>query len=335
MNLTSPSQVKAWCIEHDFHPNKTLGQNFLIDRNILEAIVDAGLDGVAQDEPILEIGPGLGVMTQELLRRGHDVIAIEKDTFLSQGLEERVRSEAAKGGRLVVVTADALDVIGPRAKERGPRDDAQELGANGNSTIPQFHNSTIPQYLISNLPYQAGTRILLEMVQARRMKSMTVLLQTEVAERLAAKEGGRDRSLAGVWAQLDYDVSIVRKVGANCFWPRPEVGSSVAKLVRHERNASLDDEERKIFHSITKQAFAHRRKQLGTIFKGQGARAKERGPRVEGQGPRVEGQEMSETLNSQLSTFNSQLSTLMQRRPEQLSIDEWILLAKGMKNGDD
>ncbi len=121
--------------------------------------------------------------------------------------------------------------------------------------------------MISNLPYQAGTRILLDLVKARQLQSMTVLVQTEVAERLAAREGSKARGLAGVWAQLDYDVRIVRKVSASCFWPRPEIGSSVVRLDRHDRNLALSDEERKLFHRLTKQAFEHRRKQLGSIFK--------------------------------------------------------------------
>ena len=121
--------------------------------------------------------------------------------------------------------------------------------------------------MVSNLPYQAGTRILLELVQRREIPSMTVLVQTEVAERLAAGPGSKTRGLAGVWAQLDYDVKIVRKVSASCFWPRPEIGSSVVRLTRHDRNASVSQEERKLFHRLTKQAFEHRRKQLGSIFK--------------------------------------------------------------------
>ena len=191
MNLTSPSQVKAWCIENGFHPNKVLGQNFLIDRNALEAIVDVGLASVAKDSgaAILEIGPGLGVLTEEILKRGCSVTAVEKDPILAARL-------------------------------------AESLG-----------------------------------------KSMTVLVQTEVAERLAAKEGSKTRGLAGVWAQLDYDVKIVRKVAASCFWPRPEIGSSVVTLIKHDRNVALSDRERDIFHRLTKKAFEHRRKQLGSIFK--------------------------------------------------------------------
>ena len=245
MNLTSPSQVKAWCIEHDFHPNKTMGQNFLIDRNALVAIVDAGLDGVPAGAPVLEIGPGLGVLTEEMVARGHPVVAIEKDPVLA----DRLAAEGIAG--LTVLAGDALD---PRVRAAA----REKLLASADAARLT---------MVSNLPYQAGTRILLELVRQRALARMTVLVQTEVAERLAAKEGSKVRGLAGVWAQLDYDVAIVRKVAASCFWPRPAIGSTVVTLVRHDRNAALTDAARDLFHRLTKQAFEHRRKQLGTIFK--------------------------------------------------------------------
>ena len=245
MNLTSPSQVKAWCIEHDFHPNKTMGQNFLIDRNALVAIVDAGLDGVPAGAPVLEIGPGLGVLTEEMVARRHPVVAIEKDPVLA----DRLAAEGIAG--LTVLTGDALD---PRVRAAAH----EKLLASSDAARLT---------MVSNLPYQAGTRILLELVRQRALARMTVLVQTEVAERLAAQEGSKVRGLAGVWAQLDYDVAIVRKVAASCFWPRPAIGSTVVTLVRHDRNAALTDAERDLFHRLTKQAFEHRRKQLGTIFK--------------------------------------------------------------------
>ena len=248
MNLTSPSQVKAWCIENGFHPNRVLGQNFLIDRNALEAIVDAGLAGVVKDSgaTILEIGPGLGVLTEEILKRGCSVTAVEKDPVLAARLVESLGNPP----NLSVVKADALDWIEDAAGENGETCSAQTFDA-----------------MVSNLPYQAGTRILLELVQRREIPSMTVLVQTEVAERLAAKEGSKTRGLAGVWAQLDYDVKIVRKVAASCFWPRPEIGSSVVTLTRHNRNVALAAKERDVFRRLTKKAFEHRRKQLGSIFK--------------------------------------------------------------------
>lgn len=245
MNLTSPAQVKAWCLANGFHPNKVLGQNFLIDRNALEAIVDAaGLP--AADARVLEIGPGLGVLTEELLRRGATITAIEKDPVLAARLADALGNPPA----LTVVAGDALDCIKAGTCDGFP-------------------------FLVSNLPYQAGTRILLELIQRvapipapQPPEVLVVLVQTEVADRLAAGPGSKTRGLAGVWAQLDYDVKAVRKVAASCFWPRPEIGSTVVKLVRHHRNDALDPAARALFHRLTKQAFEHRRKQLGAIFKG-------------------------------------------------------------------
>ena len=254
MNLTSPSQVKAWCIEHDFHPNKVLGQNFLVDRNALEAIVDAA--ALPPGARVLEIGPGLGVLTEEMLRRGFAVTAVEKDPVLAERLAEALGNPP----NLTVRAGDALDLIKDGACDGFPA-------------------------LVSNLPYQAGTRILLELTQritggtrpcasescasAGAPETAVVLVQTEVAERLAAGPGSKVRGLAGVWVQLDYDVQLVRAVKAACFWPRPEVGSTVVRLTRHHRNDALSPDWRACFRRITKQAFEHRRKQLGAIFKGQ------------------------------------------------------------------
>ena len=251
MNLTSPSQVKAWCIDHGFHPNKVLGQNFLVDRNALEAIVDAA--ALPPGARVLEIGPGLGVLTEEMLRRGYAVTAIEKDPVLAERLAEALGNPP----NLVVRAGDALDLIKEGACDGFPA-------------------------LVSNLPYQAGTRILLELTQrmggtrscasesgaSAAPETAVVLVQTEVAERLAAGPGSKARGLAGVWVQLDYDVQLVRAVKASCFWPRPEVGSTVVRLTRHHRNDARFPEWRARFRQITKQAFEHRRKQLGAIFKG-------------------------------------------------------------------
>ena len=253
MNLTSPSQVKAWCIEHDFHPNKVLGQNFLVDRNALEAIVDAA--ALPAGARVLEIGPGLGVLTEEMLRRGFAVTAVEKDPVLAERLAEAFGNPP----NLTVRAGDALDLIKDGSCDGFPA-------------------------LVSNLPYQAGTRILLELTQrtggtrpcasessapAGAPETAVVLVQTEVAERLAAGPGSKVRGLAGVWVQLDYDVQLVRAVKAACFWPRPEVGSTVVRLTRHHRNDARTPDWRARFRQITKQAFEHRRKQLGAIFKGQ------------------------------------------------------------------
>jgi 16S rRNA (adenine1518-N6/adenine1519-N6)-dimethyltransferase len=251
MNLTSPSQVKDWCIRNGFHPNKVLGQNFLIDKNALDSILDAALiPESSRVEPnetplptkTLEIGPGLGVLTEGLLERGCTVTAIEKDPVLADRLKESLGNPE----RLTVLKGDALDYIKDGSCDGFP-------------------------LMVSNLPYQAGTRILIELIDRigrfEAPETIVVLVQTEVAERLAASEGSKVRGLAGVRVQFDYDVQIVRKVAASCFWPRPEIGSSVVKLTRHARNIDFSEEERAVFRRLTKKAFEHRRKQLGSIFK--------------------------------------------------------------------
>ena len=247
MNLTSPSQVKDWCIKNGFHPNKVLGQNFLIDKNALDSILDAAMppeDGkVADSVSVLEIGPGLGVLTEGLLERGCRVTAIEKDPVLADRLKESLGNPE----NLTVMKGDALDYIKDGACDGFP-------------------------LMVSNLPYQAGTRILIELIDRigrfEAPETIVVLVQTEVAERLAAKEGSKTRGLAGVRVQFDYDVQIVRKVAASCFWPRPEIGSTVVKLVRHHRNDDVGEDVRRKFKWLTKRAFEHRRKQLGSTFKG-------------------------------------------------------------------
>lgn len=255
MNLTSPSQVKDWCISNGFHPNKVLGQNFLIDKNALDSILDAALisrlsatdntlpTANRQLPTVLEIGPGLGVLTEGLLERGCSVTAIEKDPVLA----DRLKASLGDPEGLTVLKGDALDYIKEGACDGFP-------------------------LMVSNLPYQAGTRILIEIIDRigrfEAPETIVVLVQTEVAERLAAHEGSKVRGLAGVRVQFDYDVQIVRKVAASCFWPRPEIGSSVVKLVRHHRNDNVGEDVRRKFKWLTKRAFEHRRKQLGSTFKG-------------------------------------------------------------------
>jgi 16S rRNA (adenine1518-N6/adenine1519-N6)-dimethyltransferase len=236
VNLTSPSQVKAWCIENGFHPNRTLGQNFLIDRNTLDAILDAA--GVCSGQRVLEIGPGLGVLTEAMLERGARVIAVEKDARLARRLAESLGNPPG----LCVVEADALEV------------DLAALLAEGFDAC------------VSNLPYSVGTRILIDLaLHPLAPKTFTVLVQAEVADRLAAGPECDARGQAGVWLQLDYDVSVARSVKASCFWPRPEVGSSVVRLDRHA--CALKPAERTWFFDLTRYAFMHRRKQLGAALR--------------------------------------------------------------------
>ncbi len=277
MNLTSPSDVKAWCIENGFHPNRTLGQNFLIDRNILESIIDAA--GIRSGQRVLEIGPGLGVLTEALLDRGASVVAVEKDERLAARLADSLGSPNA----LRVVCADALAL------------DLESFLKDGFDAC------------VSNLPYSVGTRILLELALHRLAPpTFTVLVQTEVAERFAAAPGDEARGQAGVWLQLDYDVSIVRVVKASCFWPRPDVGSSVVRLDRHP--CALCTDERFWFLELTRYAFMHRRKQFGAALR---------------KAPTPIGCSDAELLG-RFSAAGVDPS----RRPEQLTHAQWLALAR-------
>jgi 16S rRNA (adenine1518-N6/adenine1519-N6)-dimethyltransferase len=235
-NLTSPSQVKGWCIENGFHPNRNLGQNFLIDRNALDAIVDGA--GVESGMRVLEIGPGLGVMTKAMLDRGAIVIAVEKDKRLAARLHQELGAPEA----LKVIEADALKL------------DLDEFLSAGYDAC------------VSNLPYSVGTRILLDMALHEKAPNVTVVLvQREVADRFAADASKKARGLAGVWLQLDYKVRIVRHVGAACFWPRPEIGSTIVRL--DKCRSTLSESERTVFFELTRYAFMHRRKQIGASLR--------------------------------------------------------------------
>ena len=239
MNRTSPSDVRAWCQARGFHPNKTLGQNFLIDRNILEAIVAE--TGAGEGSRVLEVGPGLGVLTEGLLRRGARVTALEKDPALAAWLRES----------LCLEFPDALELR-----------EGDALEADWGALLAQGFDA-----FASNLPYSVGTRILMELLgHAAAPARLVMLVQREVADRLAAPPGSPDRGTASVWAQLDYDVRVARLVKPACFWPPPEVTSAVVTMTRHGRSG-LDAAGRAFLRALVKQVFTQRRKQLGTVLR--------------------------------------------------------------------
>jgi len=191
MNLTSPSQVRAFLAEIGFTPSRRLGQNFLIDRNVLEIIV--GTAELGSTDQVLEVGPGLGVVTEELVRRAGRVIAVEKDRRLFGYLEGKFKGVPT----LSLVNADMLDI------------DTDELpGWDGRKVV-------------SNLPYSVGSRILVNLMSATASpERIVVTVQLEVAQRLVAPPGNKQYGVLSVWAQAGYDVRLVRKVSPGCFWPK-------------------------------------------------------------------------------------------------------------------
>lgn len=236
--LTKPSSVRAYLLAHEFSPTKSLGQNFLVDQNVRDLIVRAS--GVAEGERVIEIGPGLGVMTEGLLAAGARIDAVEIDHRLCAHLKKQF-PEA--GERLRIHAQDAT------------RTDWSALLA------PR------PVRVVSNLPYSVGSRVLYDLAAPGVCpRSITVMVQSDVAERLTARPGTKNWGVLGIRMAVHYTATTVHQVAGSCFVPPPRVGSSVVHLERRETPlVELSNPSR--FEQIIKFAFTRRRKQLQRILK--------------------------------------------------------------------
>ena len=239
MKLTRPSDVRALLAAMDFHPSRLLGQNFLIDANILNILFEAA--ALTPRDAVLEVGPGLGVLTEGLLERAGRVVAVEKDSRLFQWLENTY----AQSPKLGLIHSDILDV------------DLTPLLAGGVNKC------------VANLPYAIASRFLVELMGAARApERIVVTVQLEVAERLAAAPGTHDYGLISVLAQLAYTVSIHKRISPTCFWPAPEVTSAILLMVRRDEPlVAVDD--RAALLQLLKLCFSKRRKQIGATLRGE------------------------------------------------------------------
>jgi 16S rRNA (adenine1518-N6/adenine1519-N6)-dimethyltransferase len=236
MNLTAPSEVRALLEKLDFRPSRVLGQNFLIDVNILKILLSTAK--LHPGDAVLEIGPGLGVLTEWLVRWSGRVVAIEKDARLLAYLRERF----AGTPNLHLIGADALDV------------NLEELLADGINKV------------VANLPYSIGSRLLVEWVEANhRPERIVVTVQREVAERLAAKVSTKDYGLMTVLTQARYAVRIRKEVRPTCFYPPPEVTSAIVDLERLDPAPATPCDPAG-FKELVKTAFSQRRKQLTSLL---------------------------------------------------------------------
>lgn len=216
---------------------KSLGQNFLHDTHQLQRIV-AVADMQASDK-ILEIGPGLGPLTELLLQHAGEVMAIEKDARLVQVLFERFDGLPA----LHLVHEDALNLL-----KQGQRDWSGWK-------------------LVSNLPYSVASPILVEVCQGTRSpQKIVATLQLEVAQRLMAGPGGKDYGVLTLLVQLEYEPVRWFKIPAGCFFPRPDVDSACIVLERRS-TLLLPDPLRPVYVRIVKRAFSQRRKMMFKLLK--------------------------------------------------------------------
>jgi 16S rRNA (adenine1518-N6/adenine1519-N6)-dimethyltransferase len=238
--LTRARDLRAYLDDIGFRPGKSLGQNFLTDANMRDLIVDASDTG--PNDHVVEVGPGLGVMTEGLLTRAARVTAIELDARLVDHLRQRFCDEK----KLTLQHADATKTDWPALLRPDP------------------------VRVVSNLPYSVGSRILYDLANpAVSPLSVTVMLQSDVADRILAAAGDELYGLLTVRMSWAFEIRRVRNVPANCFWPPPRVGSSVVHL-RRRAKAPAELRDPALFESIVQFAFTRRRKQIGTILRDSG-----------------------------------------------------------------
>ena len=238
--LLGPAQIRALAAEHGVTPTKALGQNFVIDPNTVRRIVRVA--EVSDSDVVLEVGPGLGSLTLALLPAAARVVAVEIDPRLAAALPGTVVAYAPHlASRLDVVAADALRIT--------PAD------------LP-----AAPTALVANLPYNVAVPVLLHALETfPSIERALVMVQAEVAERLAAPPGSRVYGVPSVKARWYAEVSRAGSVGAAVFWPAPRVESGLVLLRRREPPADVD---RAAVFAVIDAAFAQRRKMLRAALAG-------------------------------------------------------------------
>ena len=222
--------------KYDFHFQKKYGQNFLIDTHVLDKIVRAA--EITAEDFVLEIGPGIGTMTQYLCEKARRVVAVEVDRKLIPVLEETLSGY----DNVAVLNEDVLKI------------DIAELA--------QEYNQGKPIKVVANLPYYITTPIIMGLFEAHvPLESITVMVQKEVAERMQAAPGTKEYGALSLAVQYYAKAEVVANVPPNCFMPRPKVGSAVIRLTRHkDRPVTVSDEA--FLFRVVRASFNQRRKTL-------------------------------------------------------------------------
>ena len=240
MNLSSPSAVSALLKRHDLHPRKRFGQNFLVDGNTLAKIVAAG--GLGPGGAALEIGAGLGVLTSALadaVTQSGRVVAVEVDTDLLPALAETVGEKP----QVQVVTADAMALDWPAFLDT------------------YFANGVKPS-VVANIPYNITSPLVTTLLaQQGRFARIILLVQKEVAARMAAKAATPDYGSLSVFVQYHAKVETIGIVSRRVFFPPPDVDSAIVRLTPHDAPPVSVPSEAQLF-AVVRAAFGQRRKAL-------------------------------------------------------------------------
>jgi 16S rRNA (adenine1518-N6/adenine1519-N6)-dimethyltransferase len=239
MKLSEMKQVLA---ERQIQLSRSLGQSFLHDGNQLRRIVRAA--NLKKSDKVLEIGPGLGPLTEHLLAQAGEVLAIEKDARLVEVLRQRFETElAGRGPRFGLLQDDALAYLKRERRDWGD------------------------WKLVANLPYSVASPILVELAQAQRgPQCLVATLQIEVAKRLMAAPGDADYGLLTLLVQVEYQPEAWFKIPASCFFPEPDVDSACVCLSRRQQML-LTPGQKEVFVRIVKRSFSQRRKMMQKLLK--------------------------------------------------------------------
>lgn len=240
--LGIPQNTIAILQKYDFVFQKRYGQNFLIDTHVLERIIREA--GITKDDMVLEIGPGIGTLTQYLCESARKVIAVEIDKNLIPILENDTLAEY-----------DNVTII---------NEDILKLDIN---KLVEEENDGRPVKIVANLPYYITTPIIMGLFESHvPLESITIMVQKEVADRMQTGPGSKDYGALSLAVQYYAEPEIVANVPPNCFMPRPKVGSAVIRLTRHaETPVQVDDE--KLLFQIIRASFNQRRKTLANGLK--------------------------------------------------------------------
>ena len=234
--LGIPANTIAVLQKYKFNFQKKFGQNFLIDTHVLEKIIESA--GVTKDDFVLEIGPGIGTMTQYLCEAAREVTAVEIDTNLIPILEDTLSAY----DNVTVINQDILKLdIKALAEEK---------------------NGGRPIKVVANLPYYITTPIIMGLFESHvPIDSITIMVQKEVADRMQIGPGTKEYGALSLAVQYYAKPEIVANVPPNCFMPRPNVGSAVIRLTRHEQ-VPVEVTDEKLMFRLIRASFNQRRKTL-------------------------------------------------------------------------
>lgn len=275
--LLTPTEIRELASKLDLKPTKKLGQNFVTDQNTVEKIVRTSK--VNKDSIVLEVGPGLGSLTLALLATGAKVFAVEIDQRLAGLLPNTAKSKGFSGDQLEVINKDALEIT--------------------------THEVKNPNILVANLPYNVSVPVIIHILETfPSIENYLVMVQSEVADRLAASPGSRTYGSPSVKLQWYGEVSKAGSVSRSVFWPVPNVDSDLVQITRKK---DVDQSIRKELFAVVDAAFSQRRKMLRSALSSMCAGS----------------EKASEILES--AQIDPQL------RGEALNVDDYVRLTYAMK----